>query len=122
MQAQHDRKRIRRRVRHRIRNRLAGTAQRPRLAVFRSQKHIYVQAIDDGSGRTLACASTLDPDIRSRAGKSWNTEAAKLVGGAIGTRLREAGVEAVVFDRGGFVYHGRIKALAEAVRSAGLKF
>jgi large subunit ribosomal protein L18 len=121
MLAQIDRKKLRRRVRHRIRRKVAGTAARPRLAVFRSEKHIYVQAIDDDQGRTVAFASTQDPEIRKHIAKGGNVEAATQVGKAIAERLKSAGVAAVVMDRGGWVFHGRIKALATAAREAGLK-
>ena len=122
MQAQINRKAARRRVRYGIRKKIEGTAARPRLAIFRSDKHIYAQAIDDHSGRTLASASTRDKDVRpSLSGKS-GLEAAKLVGAAIAERLTGEGVSSVVFDRGGFIYHGRVKALADAAREAGLKF
>ncbi|MBZ5638037.1 MAG: 50S ribosomal protein L18 [Acidobacteriia bacterium] len=116
-----DRRGVRRRIRYRIRSRVRGSAARPRLAVFRSDKHIYVQAIDDDAGRTLAQASTAEPGIKAvaAAGKKG---AAKAVGGAIAERLKTAGIETAVFDRGGFLYHGRVKALAEAAREAGLKF
>jgi large subunit ribosomal protein L18 len=117
-----DRKLVRRTIRKRIRSRLAGSADRPRLAIFRSQKHIYAQAIDDLRGHTIACASTRDPDLRGRATNGSTIEAAKLVGGAIAGKLKAAGVTAVVFDRGGFLYHGRVKALAEAARAEGLSF
>jgi large subunit ribosomal protein L18 len=120
MLAQLDRAAIRRRVRHRVRRKISGTAARPRLAVFRSVKHMYVQAIDDETGRTVAQASTQDPALRS--GKGWNCEAATRVGQAMAGKLKEAGIQALVFDRGGFSYHGRIKALAEALRAEGLKF
>jgi large subunit ribosomal protein L18 len=93
-----------------------GTSDRPRLAVFRSNKHIYVQAIDDETGRTLAQASTLEGDVRASA------DPTKAVGTAIARRLQEAGLQSVVFDRGGFRYHGRIAALATAARDAGLEF
>ena len=122
MQRTIDRSAVRRRVRHRIRRDVRGTAERPRLAVFRSGKHIYAQAIDDAAGRTLAHASTLDEEVRREAGRGGNVEAAKAVGGAIAKRLQSSGVTAVVFDRGGHLYHGRVKALAEAARSGGLKF
>jgi len=122
MLAQLDRKSTRRRIRWRIRRRLAGTAARPRLAVFRSLKHIYVQAIDDESGRTLVHASTLGPGVSEQAPGGGNVKAAKVVGGEIARKLVEIGVSTVVFDRGGFGYHGRIKALAEAAREGGLKF
>jgi large subunit ribosomal protein L18 len=123
MQTAIDRRAIRRRIRYRIRKKLTGTPECPRLAVFRSNKHIYVQAIDDLGGRTLASASTLDGDIKSKldAG-AGNSDAAKAVGTVIGERLKSAGVTTVVFDRGGFLFHGRIKALADAAREAGLKF
>lgn len=122
MQKQIDRDAIRRRIRYRIRKRLSGTAERPRLAIFRSDKHIYAQAIDDAGGRTLACASTLDAELKGRVPRGGNVEAAKAVGGAIAERLKGKGIEAVVFDRGGYLYHGRVKALADAAREAGLKF
>jgi large subunit ribosomal protein L18 len=117
-----DRKAIRRRIRYRIRKKLAGTAERPRLAVFRSEKHIYAQAIDDASGTTVAHASSRDASIRSASPSGSNVAAAKVVGAAIAERLKEKGIGTVVFDRGGFLYHGRVKALAEAAREAGLKF
>jgi large subunit ribosomal protein L18 len=117
-----DRKAIRRRVRYRIRKKLSGTAGRPRLAVFRSEKHIYAQAIDDASGRTVAHASSRDASIRAGSPSGSNVAAAKVVGAAIAERLKQKGIETVVFDRGGFLYHGRVKALAEAAREAGLKF
>jgi large subunit ribosomal protein L18 len=101
---------------------MGGTAARPRLAIYRSEKHIYVQAIDDAGGRTLAHASTLEAEVRSGVKSGATIEAAKAVGGVIAERLKQGGIEAVVFDRGGFRYHGRVKALAEAARSAGLRF
>jgi len=122
MLASIDRAGIRQRIRHRIRKSVSGTAQRPRLAVFRSGKHIYAQAIDDAAGRTLAAASTRDADVRGRVKGTGNIDGAKAVGTAIAERLKAGGVETVVFDRGGFLYHGRVKALAEAAREAGLKF
>jgi large subunit ribosomal protein L18 len=121
MLAQIDRKRVRRRVRYRIRRKISGTAERPRLAVFRSEKHIYVQAIDDTAGRTLAQASTQDAALRKQLGKGWNIEAATAVGAILGERLKAAGVSAAVVDRGGWVYRGRVKALVSAVRETGLK-
>ena len=121
MQRNIDRDAVRRRIRYRIRKKVDGTAARPRLAVFRSDKHIYAQAIDDATGATVACASTMDKDLRPKQGKG-KTDAAKVVGGAIAERLKAKGIEAVVFDRGGYLYHGRIKALADAAREAGLKF
>jgi large subunit ribosomal protein L18 len=122
MQKQIDRDAIRRRIRYRIRERLSGTAERPRLAIFRSDKHIYAQAIDDAGGITLACASTLDKELKSKVGRGGNVDAAKVVGGEIAARLKGKGIENVVFDRGGYLYHGRVKALADAAREAGLKF
>ena len=113
-----DRKKIRRRVRYRIRRKVQGTAERPRLAVFRSTKHIYVQAIDDATGKTLAQASTLEAALKGNGG---NVEAAKKVGTLVAERLKEAGVSNAVFDRGGMVYHGRVAALADSAREAGLK-
>ena len=117
-----ERKKVRRRVRHRIRAKVRGSAARPRLAVFRSAKHIYAQAVDDENGRTVAQASSLDKDLRSALGGGSNVEAAKRVGELMAQRLKDAGVQTVVFDRGGFLYHGRIKALAEAAREGGLRF
>lgn len=121
MQAQVDRKAVRRRIRYRIRKKVAGTASRPRLAVFRSLKHIYAQAIDDETGRTIAHASTQDETVRSNGSTGGNIAAAAKVGEAIAEKLKAAGVATAVLDRGGFGYHGRVKALADAVRSAGLK-
>ena len=113
---------IRTRIHERIRKKLAGTQQRPRLAVFRSQTHIYAQVIDDDQGRTLAAASSLDKDLKTDHKRGANVAAAKAVGKLIATRAKEKGIEAVVFDRGGFQYHGRIKALADGAREGGLKF
>ena len=122
MQKRIDRDAIRRRIRYRIRAKVTGTAAKPRLAVFRSDKHIYAQAIDDGSGRTIAAASSLDSGLKGQVKRGGNVDAAKAVGGAIAARLKDKGIEDVVFDRGGYLYHGRIKALADAAREAGLKF
>ena len=114
---------IRKRIRNRIRKKLSGSPQRPRLAVFRSQGHIYAQVIDDEAGRTICSASSLDGAFKTDGKKRGaNVAAAKQVGQLIATRAKEKGVEAVVFDRGGFLYHGRIKALADAARESGLKF
>jgi large subunit ribosomal protein L18 len=104
----------------RIRLTLAGSGERPRLAVFRSLNHIYAQVIDDTSGRTLAAASTLEKELRGS--KQTKTEEAKVVGRLVAERAKSAGVGRVVFDRAGFRYHGRIKSLAEAAREAGLDF
>jgi large subunit ribosomal protein L18 len=122
MQKSIDRDAIRRRIRYRIRRKVTGTAEKPRLAVFRSDKHIYAQAIDDGSGRTIAHASSLDAELKGNVKRGGNVDAAKVVGVAIAARLKDKGIEDVVFDRGGYLYHGRIKALADAAREAGLKF
>ena len=122
MLANVDRRTVRRRVRHRIRAKISGTAALPRLAVFRSGKHMYAQAIDDASGTTLAHASTLEAEVKGRGVAAGNLAGAKAVGTVIAERLKAAGVATVVFDRGGFLYHGRVKALAEAAREAGLKF
>jgi len=122
MQKTIDREAIRRRVRYRIRKKLGGTAERPRLAIFRSDKHIYAQAIDDVGGVTLACASTLDKELKGRVSRGGNVDAAKVIGGEIAARLKGKGIDVVVFDRGGYLYHGRVKALADAAREAGLKF
>ena len=113
---------IRARIHRRIRKKIAGTTARPRLAVFRSQSHIYAQVIDDGSGQTVCSASSLDETLKKDAKRGANVAAAKAVGSLIATRAKEKGIEAVVFDRGGFQYHGRIKALADAAREGGLKF
>lgn len=115
-----DRNQRRNVVHRRVRKKVRGSAERPRLAVFRSLQHIYVQAIDDESGVTLCQASSVDKDLRALSG--GNVAAAKAVGELIGRRLKEKGVEAVVFDRGGYLYHGRVRALADAARAAGLSF
>ena len=111
-----------RRVHRRIRVKIEGCAERPRLAVYRSGKHIYAQLIDDVNHVTLASASTLDKDIREQVKNGANIEAAKLIGSTIAKKAKEAGIECVVFDRGGFLYHGRIAALADAAREGGLFF
>ena len=112
----------RQRVHLRVRTRVAGSPERPRLCVYRSLNHIYAQVIDDGTGRTLAAASSLDKETRKQLKGGGNVAAAKVVGKEIAGRARAAGIEHVVFDRGGYMYHGRIKALADAARGAGLKF
>ena len=106
----------------RIRNRFSGTAQRPRLSVFRSNHHMYAQIIDDTVGNTLVSASTLEKDIKAELEKTNNVDAAAHLGTVIGKRAIEKGITEVVFDRGGFLYHGKNAALAEAAREAGLKF
>ena len=105
----------------RVRKKIHGTAERPRLAVYRSNRHLTVQVIDDDMGRTLAAASTVEPDQRA-AGSGGSVEAATRLGILIADRAKAAGVEQVVFDRGGFAYHGRIAAVAAAAREAGLEF
>jgi large subunit ribosomal protein L18 len=109
---------LRRAVHTRIRKKVQGSAERPRLAIFRSLNHIYAQVIDDGAGKTLASASTTEKDLRGTTG--GNLDAAKRVGAAIAERAIAAGISNVVFDRGGYVYHGRVKALTDAARQAGL--
>ncbi len=106
----------------RIRNKVTGTPQRPRLAVFRSNQHIYAQVIDDVAQHTLAAASTLDPDLREKLASSATQEASAEVGKLIAQRAIAVGIEQVVFDRGGNLYHGRVKALADAAREGGLQF
>lgn len=106
----------------RTRNRVRGTAERPRLCVVRSAKHIYCQIIDDDSGRTLAAVNTTATDVRQQVGKTWNKDAAKAIGKLIADKGKEQGVTKVVFDRGGRQYHGRLAALAEAARENGLVF
>ena len=115
-----NRREIRATIHRRIRSQVSGTEGRPRLAIFRSSKHIYAQIIDDIAGRTLASASTRDGDGKGSYG--GNVEAAKKIGGLVASRAKAAGVELVVFDRGGHRYHGRVKALADAARGGGLKF
>ena len=129
-----EKKKIRSRVHKRIRQKLRGTAERPRLAVFRSVAHIYAQVIDDAQGRTLVAASSVAKDAKpARAAKGaktskttktggGNVAAAKAIGKLVAERAKEKGIAKVVFDRGGYPYHGRIKALAEAARAAGLEF
>jgi large subunit ribosomal protein L18 len=106
----------------RIRRAVTGTGQRPRLAVFRSHKHIYAQVIDDVAQHTLASASTLDKDLRESLASASTCEASKAVGKLVAQRSLERGIQEVVFDRGGNLYHGRVKALADAAREAGLNF
>jgi large subunit ribosomal protein L18 len=113
---------IRHRLHARIRKKLAGTPGRPRLAVFRSQGHIYAQLIDDDAGRTLCAASSLDETLKADLKRGSDVAAAQAVGRLIADRAKQKGVTAVVFDRGGFLYHGRVKALADAAREAGLRF
>ena len=109
---------VRRRIHSRIRKKMSGTAARPRLAVFRSIKHIYAQVIDDRTGTTLVCASSAEKGV----GNGGNVEGAKAIGKLVAERAKEKGIGAVVSDRGGFLYHGRVKALADAARESGLQF
>ncbi len=116
-------KRIARLRRHRrVRKRVFGTVDRPRLTVFRSNRHVYAQIIDDVHGKTLVSASTLDPALKGEVKGGHDSEVASKVGRLVGQRAVEKGIEQVVFDRGGFIYHGRVKALADGARGAGLKF
>ncbi len=116
-------RRVARLRRHaRVRRRVAGTSERPRLNVYRSLKHIYAQIIDDSTGRTLVSASTLDKGLRDEISQLEVHEQAKAVGRAVAERAKAAGIDTVVFDRGGYLYHGRVKAVAEGSREAGLNF
>jgi len=113
---------VRRKKHMKLRNRFSGTAARPRLAVFRSNNHMYAQVIDDTVGNTLAAASTLEKGVKADLDKTNNVEAAAALGKVIAERAKEKGITEVVFDRGGFIYQGKIKALADAAREAGLQF
>src|SRR5262245_25330862 len=106
----------------RIRNKISGTAERPRLSVFRSLKHIYAQVVDDVAGSTVAHCSTLAKDVKGPANEANKSDAAKLVGKTIAAQLKAKGITKIVFDRNGYLYHGRIKALAEGAREGGLEF
>ena len=117
-----DSKASRKRRHERVRKRVSGTDARPRLCVFRSLKHIYVQLIDDGLGQTIAAASTLDDEIETDLADKNKRGKAELVGALVAKRAKEKGINQVVFDRGGYRYHGRVKALADAARKAGLRF
>ncbi len=117
-----DRARERGRVHRRIRRKISGSPSRPRLCVFRSLGHIYAQVVDDGKGGTLVAASTAEKEVRGELKGTGGVAAAKAVGKVIAERAKAKGIELVVFDRGGYLYHGRIKALAEAARENGLKF
>jgi len=117
-----DRNSLRQRRHLRLRQRMTGGADRPRLAVFRSLTHIYAQIVDDGRGQTLAAASTLDVDVRDSLKGKRKSEASKIVGGLLAQRAAAKGIKRVVFDRGGYAYHGRVKALADGAREGGLEF
>jgi large subunit ribosomal protein L18 len=116
------RQEIRIKKHNRIRNRFSGTAERPRLSVFRSNNHIYAQVIDDAAGKTLVSASTAEKDAKAELKNTNDVEAASYVGKLVAKRAKDAGIDQVVFDRGGYIYHGRVKALADAAREAGLEF
>ena len=120
MIAKIDKNKVRQKRHQRVRNKLSGTAERPRLNVYRSNQHIYAQVIDDSQQVTLARASTTDPDFNGKNGS--NVDAAAEVGALVAKRAKDKNVETVVFDRGGYLYHGRVKALAEAARENGLQF
>ncbi len=112
-----------RKVRHaRVRRKIHGTTARPRLSVYRSLNHVYVQVIDDEEGKTLAAASSLESAVKGQKNGKLKTDVAKMVGTLISERAKEKGITTIVFDRGGYLYHGRVKALAEAVREGGLVF
>lgn len=117
-----DRKKARRKRHLRARKRIVGTPERPRLSVYRSLKHMYAQVIDDMAGKTLVAASTLDPALKGKLDSTGNVEAARAVGKLVAERALDKGIAKVVFDRGGNRYHGRVAALAEAAREAGLEF
>ena len=122
MVSKESRQKIRAKKHMKIRNRFSGTAERPRLAVFRSNNHVYAQVIDDVAGKTLVSASTLEKDIKAELKNTDDTDAATKVGEIVAKRALEKGIKAVVFDRGGYIYHGKVKAVAEAAREAGLEF
>ncbi len=117
-----DKDAVRKRRHFRIRRRLSGTQERPRLNVFRSEQHIYAQVIDDVAGRTIVSASTVEKSVREQIPHGNTMEAAQAIGKLVAERAKEKGISAVVFDRGGYLYHGRIQVLADAAREAGLEF
>ena len=122
MVSKESRAKVRLNKHRRMRNRFAGTAERPRLAVFRSNNHLYAQIIDDSVGNTLVSASTLQKEVKAELEKTNDVDAAAYLGKVIAERALEKGIKEVVFDRGGFIYQGKVKALAEAAREAGLEF
>ena len=122
MVSKESRSKVRAKKHMRIRNRFSGTAERPRLAVFRSNNHVYAQVIDDVAGKTLVSASTLEKDIKAELKNTDDIEAATKIGDVVAKRALDKGIKAVVFDRGGYIYHGKVKALADAAREAGLEF
>ncbi|NLC77755.1 MAG: 50S ribosomal protein L18 [Clostridia bacterium] len=117
-----DKNAVRKKKHYRIRNKISGTPERPRLCVYRSNKHIYAQIIDDVKGVTLVAASTLEAPLKAELSATCNKEAAKRVGQLIGEKAIAKGIKSVVFDRGGYLYHGRVASLAEGAREAGLEF
>ena len=122
MVSKESRQKVRVKKHRRMRNRLSGTTQKPRLAVFRSNNHMYAQIIDDTVGNTLVAASTLEKDVKAELEKTNNVDAAAYLGTVIAKKAIEQGINTVVFDRGGFIFHGKVKALADAAREAGLEF
>ena len=122
MVSKESRTKVRENKHRKLRNRFSGTAERPRLAVFRSNNHMYAQIIDDTVGNTLVSASTLQKEVKAELEKTNNVEAAAYLGKVIAERALDKGIKTVVFDRGGFIYQGKVKALAEAAREAGLEF
>ncbi len=122
MVSKESRTKVREKKHKRIRNHISGTPQRPRMAVFRSNNHMYVQIIDDTQGRTLVSASTLQKDVKSELEKTNDVQAAAYLGTVIAKKALENGIKTVVFDRGGFIYQGKVAALADAAREAGLEF
>ena len=117
-----NRKRTRLKRHMRIRRTLKGVSERPRLCVYRSNKHIYAQIVDDVTAKTLVHASTLDPELQGKLQKTWDKSSAQAVGGLVAKRAKGKGIASVVFDRSGYIYHGRVAAVAEAAREAGLDF
>ena len=122
MVGKESRQEIRAKKHLKIRNRFNGTAERPRLAVFRSNNHVYAQVIDDEAGKTLVSASTLEKDIKAELKNTDNVDAAAYIGDVVAKRAIEKGIKTVVFDRAGYIYHGKVEALADAARKAGLEF
>ena len=122
MVSMESRSKVRAKKHMRIRNRFSGSAERPRLAVFRSNNHVYAQVIDDVNGHTLVSASTLEKDIKAELKNTDDMAAASKIGDVVAKRALEKGIKAVVFDRAGYIYHGKVKALADAAREAGLEF
>ena len=122
MVSKQSRSKVRVKKHNRLRNRFAGTAERPRLAVFRSNNHMYAQIIDDTVGKTLVAASSVEKEVKAELEKTNNVDAAAYIGTVVAKRAIEKGIKEVVFDRGGFIYQGKIQALADAAREAGLEF